>query len=162
MNKVDIIARRDIDAYRISLSFTTSILDIKLDTGAKDTVISVGLIKGDLTEERLSNLKAFCEKKSKHKKQFISATGHTFSGYLASYHNVEMSGTLLRDFHFYLILENQRDIALLGMDFIGNCEGLIHAQSDIVITEFDEESYNSLSGAVEMDEIISFMDSVGR
>ncbi len=46
------------------------------------------------------------------------------------------------------------------MDFIGNCEGLIHAQGDIVITEFDEDNYRSFGGAVEMNEIISYIDSL--
>ena len=71
-----------------------------------------------------------------------------------------MGNTELKDFHYYLVVENQRDIALLGFDFIDSCKGTFEPHSDIVITEFDECSYGIFDGAIESDEVIAFMDAL--
>lgn len=90
----------------------------------------------------------------------ISASGHSFYGYLVEAHNVKMGNTLLESFRYYLVVENKRDIALLGFDFIDSCKGSFEPHKDIVISEFDEEDYNTTDGAMDNDEVITFIDSL--
>ena len=94
------------------------------------------------------------------KKKFISASGDPFYGYLSHAGNVVVGNTVLHDFCYYLVFENKRDIALLVFDFIENCTGSFDAHSDIITTEFDEDNYGKLDGALESDELISLIDSL--
>ena len=88
------------------------------------------MLSNALTETNLERMKVYCEKRSVRKEQFISASGHTFWGYLVTAHDVKMSNATLR------------------------------TESDILITEFDEDSYGTPDGALESDEVIAFMDSL--
>ncbi len=52
-----------------------------------------------------------------------------------------VASELFEDFYYYLVLDNDRIIALLGEDFLDNC-GYHHIpHGDIEIEAFDEESY---------------------
>ena len=69
----------------------------------------------------------------------------------------------MQEFRYFLVVENQRDIALLGFDFIDNCKGTFEPHSDIEIKEFDETSYwEGTAGAMNNDEVIAFIDSLSN
>ena len=103
-------------------------------------------------------MKSYCEENHKHKERFISASGDPIYGYLSHVKNVVMDETVLSDFHYPLVLENKRDIALLGFDFIDKCKREADAYGDIIITEFDDEGYSSADSALENDELFSLID----
>ena len=160
MSEIHIVAERVGSTYRIPITLSNSDFGIKLDTGAKYTVISATAIKDTLTEEDLERIKSHCEKRCGRREEFISASGHSFFGYPVLAHNVEMGDSILKDFQYYLVVENKRDIALLGFDFIDQCVFSHKTKEDIVLTAFDEGGYGEPNGALENDEVIALIDSL--
>jgi len=162
LNKVNIIGHRVESTHQVNANISHRAVILKYDTGAKCTVISVGMFDDSLTETDLQKFTAFCEEHcpDKYKENFISATGDLFKGYLVTAHNVKMGNTTLQEFRYYLVVENKRDIALVGFDFIDKCNRYADAYGDIHITEFDEDGYGSLDGSMENDEVIAFIDSL--
>ena len=139
-----------------------STFNIKLDTGANSTVISARAIDRVLSEADLKSIEAWCIKEGAPKHKFISASGDDIVGYGMVAHNVKLGESLFRDFHFYLLLGNKRNIALLGVDFVSKCEGVFTPDGDIIITGFDENSYGAIAGALETEELIAFIDSLSE
>ena len=161
MIKVDITANNVASSYRVPMILGESILGIKWDSGAKYTVISVKVLNSDLSGEELENIKQYCDGHSNNREQFISASGHTFDGYLVTAHDVTIGHTVFPVFCYYLVVENQRDVALLGYDFTDCCRSSHDPHSDIIVTEFDDEGYGVAdSGAMDSDEVIAFIDSL--
>lgn len=162
LNKVNITAHRIDSLYELNAVITGKAVTLKYDTGAKYTVISVGMLDDSVTEKGLEAFKAYCEKHcpEKYKGDFISATGDPFKGYLVSAHDVRIGNEVIRDFRYYLVVENKRDIALLGFDFIDRCKRSADAYGDILITEFDEVGYGKLDGVMENDDVMAFIDSL--
>ena len=154
------MAERAGSTYRIPMTLSNSDFGIKLDTGAKYTVISATAIKDTLTEADLKRIKSLCEERCRNKEEFISASGHSFFGYPVLAHDVEMGDSILKDFRYYLVVENKRDIALLGFDFIDRCTFSHMAEGDIVMTGFDSDGYGEPDGALATEELIAFIDSL--
>ena len=162
MSRVSILAERMESTYQVPLTLGVSDFTIKLDTGAKYTVISAKAIRDTLTQSDLARLKSYCEARGTHKKKFISASGHSFYGYAVIAHDVEMGGAVLPVFLYYLMVEIRRDIALLGFDFIDRCRFTHEPEGDIVLAEFDLNGYGVASGAMDCDEVIAFLDSLSE
>ena len=160
MTKMSVLVERSKSAYRVSFDLGKYLPVLKFDTGAKYSVISVKSLDDRFTLESLEHFKEYCEQHSLHKEKFISASGDSFYGYLVSVSNAIVGGTSIPNFRYYIVLENMRDIALLGFDFIDRCSFFHNASGDIVLTEFDEEAYGTLEGAMNSDEVIAFMDSL--
>ncbi len=159
---MNITAIRDQSDFEVDASIGRNVVMLKYDTGAKYTVISAGMFDDSLTEEDIKRFKEYCEKHcpDRYKEDFISATGDLFKGYLVTAHNIRLGETVLQDFRYYLVVENKRDIALLGFDFIDKCDRSADAYGDIRITRFDEEGYGSVDGALENDEVVAFIDTL--
>ena len=66
---------------------------------------------------------------------------------------------MLKSFRYYLVVENKRDIALLGYDFIDKCRRSAEPSSDIFVSEFDDKAYGEIDGALESNEVITLIDS---
>ena len=163
MINVNIVGKRVASVYQVAANLGYRTLPLKYDTGAKYSVISAGMFDDTLTNEGLDRIKDYCEDHSKHKERFVSASGHTFDGYLVTARDVKIGKTHLQEFRYFLVVENQRDIALLGFDFIDNCKGTFEPHSDIEINEFDETSYwEGTAGAMNNDEVIAFIDSLSN
>jgi len=159
LNNVNITVEREQSVYMIDVDMNDRVFDIKWDSGAADTVISIGALDDSLSPEELVKFKVYCENKGKCKKQFISATGDVFYGYLVSAHNAVIGGALVQNFCYYIVLENKRDIALLGFDFIDRCKYTHEPHSDILITAVDLDGYGELEEAMDSDEILTYVDS---
>lgn len=158
---VDIVANRTSAKYRIPMVIGESVFGIKYDTGAKYTVISASVFNSELTESDLIKIKDYCNDHGHHKERFISASGHYFDGYLVTAHDVTIGNTEFKEFHYFLITENERDIALLGFDFIDNCRDSHDPHGSIKITEFDEAGYKDMTAeGINNDEIIAYIDSL--
>ncbi len=161
MIKVDITANNVASSYRVPMILGESILGLKWDSGSKYTVISVKVLNSDLSGDDLERIKQYCEGHSNHREQFVSASGHTFDGYLVTAHDVTIGNTVLSEFYHYLVVENQRDVALLGYDFTDCCKSSHDPHSDIIVTDFDDEGYEAADlGAMNSDEVIAFIDSL--
>ena len=158
---MNILAEREDSAYRLSFDLGHFVPVLKFDTGAKYTVISAGMLSDALTEHDIERMKAYCEAHHKCKERFISASGDSFYGYAASYHDVKIGNAILPNFNFYMVFENKRDIALLGFDFIDKCVFSHLSESDILITGFNESNYEVVDEFLESDELIAFIDSQG-
>ena len=118
------------------------------------------MLDDNISDEDLIQMVQYCEKHHKRKERFVSASGDLFDGYLAHAENVVIDKTEIGSFYYYLVFENKRDIALLGFDFIDNCERCASAHGDIVVTKFDEVSYGTVENALGADEFISLIDSL--
>ena len=160
MIEADITAKRIGSVYEVHVNLGKYTPSLKWDTGAKYTVISARMLDDDISDEALRQIKDYCEERLKHKERFISASGDPFYGYLSHANDVVVGNTVLHDFYYYLVFENKRDIALLGFDFIENCNGTFEPHSDILVTGFDEEGYVIWDRALESDELISLIDSL--
>ena len=160
MIEADITAKRIGSVYEVHVNLGKYIPSLKWDTGAKYTVISARMLDDDISDEALRQMKDYCEEHLKHKERFISASGDPFYGYLSHARNAVIDETELPNFYYYLVLENKRDIALLGEDFIENCKGTFEPHGDILVTGFDEEGYVIWDRALESDELISLIDSL--
>ena len=76
-------------------------------------------------------------------------------------HNVTIGNTVFPEFHYYLVVENQRDVALLGYDFTDCCKSTHDPHGDIIVTEFDDLVYGIGDiGAMDSDEVITYIDSL--
>lgn len=161
MIDANIVAKRVLPAYQVTAKLGFRTILLKYDTGAKYSVISVGMFDDTLTDDDLIRIKEYCEEHSSCKERFISASGHTFDGYLVVASNVKIGNTYIREFRYHLVIENQRDIALLGFDFIENCKGLFEPQNNIIITAFDEKHYGTLdAGSMNSEDVIAFVHSL--
>lgn len=144
----------------VDIDILNYVFDIKLDTGAVDTVVSLGAIDDDISSADFATFKDYCEEHYGNvRKQFVSASGGSFYGYPISVSGAKIGGVELPTFVFYLVLENKRDIALLGFDFIDRCTFSHKAAGDMVLTEFNDDNYGAVEGAMEDDELISLIDS---
>ena len=163
MISVDITGKMVASVYQVAARLGYRSLPLKYDTGAKHSVISASMFDDMLTEESVARIKDYCEAHSKHKEKFISASGHTFDGYLVTARDVKIGKSYLREFCYYLVVENQRDIALLGFDFIDNCKGSFAPHHDIIITEFDEKTYGTFgTDSMSSDDVMAFIDSLSQ
>ena len=160
MIDVNITGRRVKSVYEVPVDLGEYSVSLKWDTGAKYTVISIGALRKDLTPDNLVKFKAYCEEHHKRKEQFISATGDIFWGYKVTAINAVVDKTEFDEFSYYLVIENKRDIALLGFDFIDNCERCADANSDIVVRAFNDEKYLGEESGMDSSELISFIDSL--
>ena len=148
-------------SFRVPVVLSESILGLKWDSGAKHTVISVRVLKSDLLDDDLESVKGYCESNCKRKERFVSASGHSFDGYLITAHHVKVGNANLPEFHYYLVVENQRDVALLGYDFVDCCKSFHNPHDDIIVTEFDDEEYGKrVIESMDSDELLAYIDSL--
>ena len=162
MTEIDITARRVNDVYEVLVNIGKYTTSLKWDTGAKYTVISARALDKSLSDEVLEQMKMYCEKHNKHKEKFLSASGDPIYGYLSRAQNAVLDTSVQKEFHYYLVLENKRDIALLGYDFIDNCDRSANAHGDIIVTGFDDEGYGISGDVLETDELIALIDSLSE
>ncbi len=160
MNDINVVAKREASSYRVSVDIDNRVFTIKFDTGATDTVISVRVFSNSLTDSDLEKFTKYCEEHSRHNKEFISATGDSFKGYLVTAHNVRLGKSVLPNFRYYLVIESKRDIALLGYDFIDKCQCSHDPGKNFYLTGFDVDNYGKDAGTMENDEVIAFIDSL--
>lgn len=107
----------------------------KFDTGAVATIITTK--KLGLTDKQFDLLKKHFDTMVELPKSFHSATNGEMKGYLVRARNVMLYQTCLKDFYYYLVLDNNLNKALLGDDFISCCTFNHRPQGDIVITTID-------------------------
>ena len=161
MTDIFVVGNREESSYLIDFEMGEVFLPIKYDTGAKYTVISARALKHNLKEDELQRIKEYCETNVSRKEQFVSASGDPFWGYLAHAENVRIGNSRFSDFFFYLVVENKRDIALLGFDFLDKCKRHAEPLGNYILSEFDEVSYKkSQERAMNGKDLIAFMDSL--
>lgn len=143
--------------YTVRLSgLNADIITGKFDTGAVATIITSK--KLGLSDKQVECLKKHFKKSGVVPESFYSATDGKMGGYLVRAENVMLYSTVLRNFYYYLILDNRLDKALLGDDFISCCTFSHQPKSDIIITTIDMNrylaSYHGKVDCVDISEII--------
>ena len=120
-----------------------SIVYIKFDTGAVYTVLSFeALFHGITLKEKENFVKKLKNKKIKDN-TFYSATKGEMKGYNVKLCNVNLGGVLLETFCFWLIINMNHPLALLGDDFISCCNVSHKCDSDFIIENFSSDLYNN-------------------
>ena len=163
MKNVNIIAPKSKSDgnYTLPIDLNGKIFSIKFDPGANQTVISVDFFTDGLSEKQRIKVIDLIKSKLSPSGEFISSSGAPFKGYLVHAKDVMVGSEKFQDFFYYLILENDRIVALLGEDFLDNC-GYHHLpHGNIEINTFDDEAYmrnrdNSLSN----EDFLKFIDAV--
>lgn len=137
---------------------------MKFDTGAVSTVIGIRTLFKYLSENELDLLLNMFENSGIEKVSFNSASGGELWGYPCVVHDVMLSNTVIDTFCFYVIVNTNRNIALLGDDFISCCTFKHEAYNDIVIDSCSHESacerFKSKSNfkVLELDEVVLSLD----
>lgn len=129
-------------------------IPMKFDTGAINTVISLKrLICG--RAYNLSRINEYvASKENIIKKKFFSASGHQLTGYLSRASNVEISGTMLKNFYYYIVIDGDREISLLGNDFIAACDFGHLKFENVKISCFDELSYTNIFESIGRQDVL--------
>ena len=77
--------------------------------------------------------------------------------------SVRIGSTIFHDFRFYLVIENKRDIALLGFDFLDKCKCTHEPNGNYILSEFDDIGYEKDSKvSINADEIVAYLDSLSN
>ena len=161
MTDIFVVGNREESSYLVDFEMGEIFLPIKYDTGAKYTVISARALNHNLKDEGLQRIKEYCETNISYKEQFVSASGDPFWGYLVHAENVRIGSSRFKDFFYYLVVENKRDIALLGFDFLDKCKRHAEPLGNCIMSGFDEVSYKrSQERAMNGNDLIAFIDSL--
>ncbi len=160
MIETNIIAEKQGASYSVPFEIDEKLFSMKLDTGAASTVISVDLFADNLTEERKKDITEYLDDRNVSHLDFTSASGDCFRGYLVHAKDVVIDDEVFGDFYYYLVIDNKRLIALIGNDFIDNCEFDHPIHSDIHISSFDMEAYGKTKTQIESDELMNYIDSL--
>ena len=128
------------------------------DTGAVNTVISLKTFTNRAVDRK--KLKEILSRKTASK-AFRSVSGHQLKGYLVCADGVKLSGFDIGRFYYYLILDAEESVSLLGNDFISCCHFSHDEKSDIIIRGFNRELYESeyegLAEAVDAEVVEGFI-----
>lgn len=131
-------------AYRLQLSnlINNDSIWFKFDTGAINTIVSLEAL---VNSKKLQSFdkKTFIAnlRKGTLTKDFTSASGNLMKGYLCKATDVRIGGTIFGQFYYYLIVDINHPIALLGDDFISCCNFVHETNSDIIINGFEDNNY---------------------
>ena len=162
MTDIFVVGKRMPSSYDIDFEMGEFFLRIKYDTGAKSTVISAGALDDTLTQDKKERILEYCEKQECDKAQLISASGHPFWGYLVKADRVRIGSSRFHAFYFYLIVKNERDIALLGFDFIDKTKRIAEPCGNYILSQFDEAAYmrSQQKPAIDGNDLLEFMRSL--
>jgi len=148
---------------------TDDVIPLKFDTGAVNTVISLNTLlanKGiDVESDEAKLLKENFRTSLRpdiSKKIFYSASGNDMIGFLCHSKNVKLSGYEVKNFYYYMVYNIDKQIALLGDDFISCCHFNHESNSDIVITYFNSTLYESKCKrtSLDTDEVFEIFDKI--
>ena len=158
MQLTNIKAIKGNNGFYIPVEISKANFSIKLDTGASKTVISIEKFTGELTREQIEIVKNYVTKAPS--RVFMSASGHLVVGYLVKAQNVYVGYQKFENFYYYLVVENlheNRQVALLGNDFLNCCSLEKAVNGDIIIPEFDISLYSVDGDILHMDEILELL-----
>lgn len=119
------------------------IVTMKFDSGAINTVISVEALTAKTIDkdQLVGNIKGKAARK-----MFRSASGNKMEGYLVCATDVVLSGKVFDEFYYYLLVDVDDSVGLLGDDFISKCEFSHKIDGNIEITAFDDVHYKGTVG----------------
>ena len=122
-------------------------VDFTLDTGASFTILGalVLIAENMLSIQNALGVNDFFQLMRLAPKQFENASGNVTNRYLCYIAGVEIAGTVLDKFYFFLD-PNPTSIALIGNDIIHNCRIKSDNSGNIVLSEFNYTSYLSDMG----------------
>lgn len=132
-------------------NLTDNVIIIKFDTGAVNTVISLEALTNNKNIDKNKLIKQLENSKKSH--IFKSASGNDMIGYLCNASNVKISGVNIKDFYYYLIVNTEQSLALLGDDFISCCSFNHSINSDIIINAFNDKLYKDKQLDTYIDEL---------
>ena len=112
---------------------------LKFDTGAVVTIIGVRALFNAITEDQRGTLEQYFLEAGIEAQEFYSATGHSMMGFPCAFNQIRLSGEMIEWFPFYLVLDTDRKVALIGNDFITHCKFHHDPNGDIEVESFDKE-----------------------
>lgn len=134
---VEIVYKKFKPVVELAYGENESVIYMTLDTGSPITVLDVFHIS-KLMRVSVNKVKQYItfHMNQYHYCDMISYTGHNFKCILCRMDNVILGGELIREFYFYLDTDmKEKRTALLGMDFISLCDGIIKAGNGIQLNQ---------------------------
>lgn len=116
---------------------------IVLDSGAVCSVISLSRLSffikanGMTVDDFINKIRSYPITPVK----FISASGEVMYTYPCVMYNVSISGFELKEFYFYLYLNKEANIAVIGADFLQSCKEYKNIGGPIYIQDIDYKLY---------------------
>lgn len=165
---------RNINCYFTFIKVNNNLIPLQCDTGASFTSISsLALdninyekeIVNDIEQKLLQRAKTMSKGNStmykNMVKQFSSATGDKIYGFLTDMGEIDIGNTHFTHFYYYFVPRNKTAFALLGNDFLNNCEFSHSLQGNILITKFDEDNYiNTHKNALNEAELNQLIENI--
>lgn len=162
MLSTNIIAIRGNRLFGIPIIYKDKTFAIKFDTGANETIISIEKVLGKVTDKQREKIKEFIYSKNVTPTSFNTASGDSFIGFPTCLKNVFIGQCKFDVFYYYLVIDKMKankQIALLGDNFIDCCDFSHKAHSDIIITDFDFSMYNVSPNCLSTDEILEVVST---
>lgn len=135
-------ARHVHSAYSVEVTNLKSekeVVYFKLDSGASDTVVAFETLYGkDVSKDALIE---YCAEKNIKKHTFYSVSGNSMEGYYTVSTDVSMGGFRLEKFGYYLIINVNNNVALLGDDFLIHCHYVHEPYGGIVVEAVMADQY---------------------
>ncbi len=166
---------KNTNCYFTFLDRNGTLIPLQCDTGASKTSISLLALTEDSFDyskekaERIEEELLVRQNHGEHKQikgnnlaiELNSASGEKMFGFLCDMGEVSIGNATFQHFYYYFVPKNKTAFALLGNDFLHNCEYSHNIQGNIVVTKFDEDAYvRSHKNALTQAEIKSLIADV--
>lgn len=123
-----------------NLSSDSDLIVAAFDTGAVNTVISLEEFMTDEIDKE--HFVSELDRKTSSK-IFRSASGNEMKGYPVCAEDVVIAGITIPKFYYYLIVDTDAAVGLVGNDFISKCKFWHNVDGDIEVAEFDFAGYDA-------------------
>ncbi len=146
---------KNTNCYFTFLDKDGTLIPLQFDTGASRTSISLlSLVENnfDYSQDKAEKMEEYLliqKNKGQHEQikgnnlvvELRSASGEKLFGFLADMGRISIGNSVFEHFYYYFVPKNKTAFALLGNDFLHNCEYKHAIQGNIIVTKFDEDSY---------------------
>ena len=163
MTDVMITASKVGNVHSIPIEIGNNYFDAKFDTGAGVTVISASVFSDAWTDDAAQKMEDFCKTRGCRIEEFSSASGHIIKGFPVLAQNVIIGETTFPEFYYYFIVNGTRVVALIGDDFLENCQYSHEPHGDIHVTAFDFANYPvRKSTPIDNEDLLVFLDELNQ
>lgn len=131
-----------------SKAYNTNALGF-IDTGAANTVITIKSLYRNITQEQYRILTSALSERKSTIIDFSSAKGKKdVKGWLCTLPVIEIGGSVIKDFPFYLVDDLKKKLVLIGYDFTSSCDMVQLKDEPISFYNFDINSmYSKMNGS---------------
>lgn len=128
----------------LDASCFVDVIGLQLDTGADCTALTLHPLLNIKENEVIHKIAGFLKKEMIDKKyyfEFRAANWTSICGIRCVLHNISLSGMKIKNFYFFLSLDDTYSLTLLGKEFFVCCSFLRNYDADLMIRSFHNGRY---------------------